>query len=276
MGDVEAPTDGPPISALIFDIDDTMYPVSSGFSDHRNLEVMVSYMVERLDIPSREEALELRNEYFRRYHSSVKGLTVATEEGRLPKPFDKADCARYWAENCDFTKYLGSLESNAPFAEALRTLRDDAGLILAAFSNSPREYALRCLDEMGLREFFADDHIFGVEDVLPACKPERACYEKVLHAIGDVPFEQVVMFEDSMKNIRSCKSLGMHTVLIDETLGSADGGEAALLGDAPCPDDPSVDVVMRHIGEICEVLPGLWRRRFDQRAEAPGSKAAPA
>merc|ERR1712136_349593 len=97
----------------------------------------------------------------------------------------------------------------------------DAKLKLICFTNSPRRYALRCLEFLGLRRFFPEDHVFAVEDVLPACKPQAVAFEQVLRSVGTVP-ERTVMFEDSMKNVRACAALGIRTVLIDE----GGGGEA--------------------------------------------------
>mmetsp|Transcript_48499 Transcript_48499/g.80369 ORF Transcript_48499/g.80369 Transcript_48499/m.80369 type:complete len:289 (+) Transcript_48499:48-914(+) len=263
------------VTTLIFDIDDTLYPVSCGFTEHRLNDVLISYMVERLGFESREEASELRTEYFRKYHSSIKGLAVATKEGRLPKPFDEADCAAYWAEYCQFTKYL---KPDPAFVQALGTLQE-AGLKFIAFSNSPRQYAINCLQALGVKDFFPDGQVFGVDDLLPLCKPEKAAFEKVLGSVGARP-EEAVMFEDSMKNIRACKALGLHTVLINEQLGEQAGSEATLLGDVPLPDDPAVDCAMQRIGQIQKVLPGLWKKRFEPAvtkeaaAEAAGPEAA--
>ena len=72
------------VETLIFDIDDTLYPMSSGFSDHRQ-GLVCKFMVERLGFATAEEAKTLRDEYFQRYHATVKGLTIAEEEGRLPE-----------------------------------------------------------------------------------------------------------------------------------------------------------------------------------------------
>ena len=44
------------------------------------------------------------------------------------------------------------------------------------FTNSPRKYGIRCLEALGIRQFFKDADIFAVDDVLRlsggACKPE--------------------------------------------------------------------------------------------------------
>jgi len=258
------------VELLLFDIDDCMYPMSSGFSDHRNGEVVCSYMVEKLGFESHEAAKALRDEYFQRYHSTMKGLTIATDEGRLPKPFVPHELGEYWAEYCDFEKYV---QPDSAFKEAVQSLRDEAGLKLAAFTNSPRQYALRCIEQMGLSELFPEGQVFAVEDVMPACKPEPAAFQAVLSALGVAP-EATVMFEDSMKNIRACKALGMQTVLVDETSGIA-GGEAALLADIPSPDDPAVDLVIQSVSQIRMAMPCLWNRRLHKpRLNSTDSYAA--
>ena len=65
-------------------MDDTLYDVSTGFTTHRNTDGATSFMVQRLGFPDAESAQRLRDEYFERYHSTVKGLTAAEEDGRLP------------------------------------------------------------------------------------------------------------------------------------------------------------------------------------------------
>ena len=99
------------------------------------------------------------------------------------------------------------------------------------------------------------------QDVLPACKPQPEAFQKVLDALKARP-ERTVMFEDSMKNIRACKELGIHTVLVYE---GDTGGEAALLGDTPLCDDPAVDAVIKDMSEAPRALPELWTKRFIKR-----------
>jgi hypothetical protein len=136
------------ITTLIFDIDDTLYPVrlaprtrrgarcqtqvSSRFSDHRNGAIVADFMVDALGFASQEAALKVRDEYFRKYHSTLKGLSVATSEGKLPKPFEEHMLGEYWAKHCEFEKFL---PPNLALAQQLKSLRDDAGLRLVVFTN---------------------------------------------------------------------------------------------------------------------------------------------
>ncbi|CAJ1420812.1 unnamed protein product [Effrenium voratum] len=161
-------------------------------------------MVDFLGFESTSSAKILRDEYFQRYHSTMKGLNVAMQEGRLPKPFYQEQLGQYWADHCDFARFL---HADPRQVEVIRSLSQDVGLKIAVFTNSPRQYALRCLDALGLRAFVPDEMVFAVEDVLPACKPQPEAFKKVLDAIGAAP-QRTVMFEDSMKNIRACKASG--------------------------------------------------------------------
>lgn len=251
------------VDTLLFDIDDTLYRVSSGFSDHRNGPVVEQFMIDELGFETAAEAKELRDEYFRRYHSTLVGLKAATAEGKLPRPFDQASLGAYWARHCDYSTYL------APDPELiadLLSLKNDAGMRMAVFTNSPRAYGLKCLTAMGLDGVFPEENIFAVEDVLPECKPQPEAFSKVLRALGAEP-QRTVMFEDSMKNVRACRELGMRTVLIDETMGEGSGGEARLLGDVAQREDPAVDVALEHIGQLRSRVPELWSQRIQIAGE---------
>ena len=250
---------GAPLDTLIFDIDDTLYPQSSGFSDHRNGPVVARFMTSELGFATEAEALALRTEMFQKYHSTLKGLKVASEEGRLPKPFELYSLGRYWAEHCEFATFL------PPNVELLAQLKEleALGYNMVIFTNAPKAYGLKCLEALGIAEVFPEGNIFGVEDVMPACKPEPAAFEHVLRSVGAASPETCVMFEDSMKNIRACKALGLKTVFIDESLGADVGGEAALLGDTKAAgDDGAIDATIRKIADLKAGVPGLWEKRL--------------
>jgi beta-phosphoglucomutase-like phosphatase (HAD superfamily) len=77
------------------------------------------------------------------------------------------------------------------------------------------------------------------------------------------------MVEDSMKNIRAAKELGMSTLLIaglgsltgknsSENDALANAANATKAGDIPDGTDPSVDVCIEHIKGMKAALPELW------------------
>lgn len=270
--DTTSSTDGVKMSAvstIIFDVDDTLYDVSTGFTAHRNTDGAVNFMMERLNFPSREAAQALRDEYFERYHATAKALGIAEAEGRLPPgapKFDPLELSLYWAENLDFS-LLGTKETYADLRSMLQSLKSASPDInLVAFSNGPRAYVLRALMEMGLDKIFPDERVWAVTDVLPHCKPEPEAFEAIFKKLGGVLPEECVMVEDSMKNVRAAKKLGMKTILVagkGALSGSikGDGAEAAEAtkpGDAPNTSDPSVDVAIEVAADMKKAIPSLW------------------
>jgi len=252
----------PSLTTLIFDVDDTMYDVGTGFTAHRNGYGATSFMVEKLGFESLEKAQVMRDEYFERYHSTAKALTVMEREGVIPPgapKFETEDLADWWATQLNFTL----LNSQSEEYKHLRQILEICPLRLVAFSNGPRKYVLRVLKELNLSELFPPQHVFAVDDVLPACKPEPEAFEKVFETLGIKDPRECVMIEDSMKNIRVAKMLGLKTILVT---GKSDhdnpshkhAAEATKTGDVPLADDPAVDVVIEHCGQLKLSCPGLW------------------
>jgi putative hydrolase of the HAD superfamily len=246
------------VTTIIFDVDDTLYDVGLGFSDHRNYEAAPQFMVEVLGFPSIESAKRVRNEYFERYHSTAKALTVAEQEGAFPpvdspskQPrFDPRDFDEYLATRLDFT-LLGGRRSK--LLEDLQAL----DLNIIAFSNGPRNYIKRVLIELGLWEIFGEDGLFAVGDLLPACKPEKDAFDKIFQSVG-VTAEECILVEDSMKNVRQAKKLGLKTVLVLGA-GRREARNETRNHDVPDEDDPAVDLAIETVEELREAAPTLWQ-----------------
>ena len=265
------------ISTIIFDVDDTLYDVSSGFTAHRNGDIIWKYMVDHYGFESLEAARKLRDEYFAIYHSTAKALTVAQTEGKFPKnctkTFDAKHMSQYWVDHCDYTKLWGN-HCYSSEEESKKAKRDFCVALskcpakLVAFSNGPRAYVTKVLDTLGYLELFGTDRsskdgsfVWGVDDVLPHCKPEAEAFKCIfdkLEAMDNqtkIRPEECIMVEDSMKNVRAAKALGMKTILIT---GSKEE-HRILEEDAPLTDDPAVDVAFQTVEEMATKLPGLWK-----------------
>eukprot|EP00980_Cylindrotheca_fusiformis_P008185 scaffold1734_cov196-Cylindrotheca_fusiformis.AAC.7 len=238
-----------PVTTLIFDVDDTLYDVATGFTAHRNGDAVQKFMVDHLKFPTTAAAMKVQDEYFSKYHSTAKALTVAEQEGKLPDgapQFDTQMLAAYWAANLNFD-LLG------PPKKDLYEKLSKCPCTLIAFSNGPRKYVRRVLEKLELFDLFGEERLYAVDDVLPYCKPEKEAFEKIFQNIGNPPPESCVMVEDSMKNIRKAKELGMKTVLIT---GMTETGRI-LPDDKPEINDPTVDCSMQTIEEFFDELPGL-------------------
>lgn len=259
---------GSRVTTLIFDVDDTLYDVGCGFSDHRNYEGAPNFMVESLGFRDFESAKKIRDEYFERYHSTTKALTVAELEGRFPplesgqsakQPrFDPKELDEFFATKLNFQLLGGKKTSLFHDLKA-------CPLQKIIFSNGPRSYVKRILQELGLLEIFDNERIFAVTDVLPACKPEAEAFEKVFRSVG-VTAAECVMIEDSMKNVRRAKVLGLGTVLVVGKGRLHLETESSRRYDGPIVDDPAVDVAIETVEELRQAIPSLWECRPDEES----------
>ena len=241
-----------PVSTLIFDLDDTLYDPSTGLSPS-NLPRLYRYMVDRMGFTSKHRAMLLAEEYFERYGSDSAGLTVAAQEGRLPgnRSFNQPELAEWFATQTPFERYLH------PASKRFQDLLRGCPLKLVVFTNSPKPYAEKALEILQLRDIFDNEKIrspfdrspmrrfYAVEDVLPTCKPDPRAFGNILRRIRSSPSETIVV-DDSMKNLRAAKLLGMRTVLVQP--------EAPSL---PVHSEPAVDAAIHGVGEIFEAMHAL-------------------
>lgn len=239
------------LRCMIWDVDDTLYDVSTGFTSHRNGPIVWQFMVDRLHFPSLQAAKEVRDTYFEKYHATAKALTVAQQEGKFPPDapqFQTADLAHYWTEHLDFSLLPPKTDH---FIQQLQAMP----LSHVAFSNGPRVYVKRVLQQLGLwGTVFSEETLFAVDDVLPHCKPEKEAFEKIFQNV-QVTAEECIMVEDSMKNIRRAKELGMKTILV---AGRRRSNKDTNASDAPIVDDPAVDAVVETVEDLQTQMTELW------------------
>lgn len=187
------------IPAILFDLDNTLYPASSGVMAQIDQRIG-EYVTQRLGIGA-EEALMLRRTYCETFGTTLRGLLHHYTD----------------IETDDYLQFVHNVEIE-------ELLRFDAELdaALAAldvpkiiFTNSPREHAERVLKALGLAHHF--EQVFDLRHFNFVGKPDPAAYRLVLDYVG-VPGTAVLMVEDSAHNLSPAKALGMTTMLIGELL----------------------------------------------------------
>ena len=99
-----------------------------------------------------------------------------------PRVFVPETLSKYWCDNCNFDLVVPDVRVINALGE-LKAL----GMKLCLFTNGPKEYAKIMLKQLSLDQIFEPEHFFGVEDVLPHCKPEAEAFNKVLAAAGCRP-----------------------------------------------------------------------------------------
>lgn len=193
------------IDTWVFDLDDTLYPASSNFFP-QVAERMGLYVAEAFDLPLAEAKLEQRR-LFLEYGTTLSGLVA--EHGI------EVDAYARFLMQVDY----GRIPRNPALVDAIARL---PGRVLV-FTNGFREHALACLDQLGFPpgsfEAIADIRTI---DFKP--KPRPVAFEIFFEVHGVDPHRSI-FFEDSPRNLRTAKDVGMKTVHV---LSDTDWGKMGL------------------------------------------------
>lgn len=201
-----------PISTILFDLDNTLYPASSGLM--QGVDTRITEYVQNLLGLDAEQAMALRRHYFADYGTTLRGLqhhhTVDPE---------------------DYLAYVHdvALESFLASDAELDHLLSKVAATKAIFTNAPGEYARRVLAVLGIERHFAQ--IFDIRFFAFRPKPDPACYQCALDAIG-IGGTQAILVEDTPQNLAPAHALGMTTILV----GQRPGSRAATAADHVAPD----------------------------------------
>ncbi|KAB2604916.1 hypothetical protein D8674_037731 [Pyrus ussuriensis x Pyrus communis] len=258
---------------LLFDLDDTLYPYSSGIATACRINIE-DYMVEKLGI-DRSIIPELGNLLYKNYGTTMAGLRAIGYDfdydeyhsfvhGRLPY------------ENIKPDPVLRSLLLNLPYRKII-------------FTNADQIHAAKALSRLGLEDIFegiicfetlnpihkntvSDDEddiefvglsstttttsssqIFDIighfatanpTSKLPktpiVCKPSEDAIERALK-IANINPQRTLFFEDSVRNIQAGKRVGLQTVLV----GTSQRVKGA-------------DYALESIHNLREAIPELW------------------
>lgn len=262
---------------LLFDLDDTLYPVSAGLAAGV-LKNIKDYMVEKLGI---DTALipELCNLLYKNYGTTMAGI-------------------RAIGYDFDYDEYHSYVHGRLPYENLkpdpiLRTLLLSLPIRKVIFTNADKIHAAKTLSKLGLEGCFegiicfetlnpvhkstvSDDEddiefvgstasssragdsnithkIFDIighfsrnnsTSELPkapiVCKPSEDAIEKALK-IANINPQRTLFFEDSVRNIQSAKRVGLDTVLV----GTSHRCKGA-------------DYALESIHNIKEAIPELW------------------
>lgn len=211
-------------STLFFDLDDTLYPSSSGLWSLIR-ERMSLYMQERMNLPA-SEIPTLREKYYRSYGTTLRGL-------QMHHDVDANDYLSY-VHDLQLEQYL---QPNPGLREILLSLPQKRWI----FTNADSRHAGRVLKVLGLDDCF--DGIIDIYALNFVCKPATSAYLKALKIAGDINSQQCVVLDDSPSNLKTAQELGFCTVLINSK------------------DDHQSDYCLSSLNELPAVMPQLWEER---------------
>ncbi|XP_040992984.1 uncharacterized protein LOC121239744 [Juglans microcarpa x Juglans regia] len=276
----------PKYECLVFDLDDTLYPLSSGLSAQITKNIQ-EYMLQKLGIEE-NKVPQLCVALYKDYGTTLAGLKAIG----------------YNFEYDDFHSYVhGRLPYHMLKPDpVLRGLLLSLPIRKVIFTNSDKAHTVRALSRLGLEDCFegiisfetlnpthkngfpveADDkdgdprpssisstEAFDINEYLShpnaslelprtpvVCKPFEQAYDEVFKTANIDP-QRTLFFDDSLHNIQAGKRVGLHTVLV--------GTPHRTQG---------VDYALESIHNIREALPELWEAEEKSESVSYSGKVA--
>lgn len=194
---------------MLFDLDDTLYPSTSGVWDAIG-DRMDSYIIKTLGVAA-NEVKQIRNGLFHEYGTTLRGLKTL-----------------YHIDEREFLDYVHDI----PLTQFLR--KDEALIETISaydsrkviFTNANQGHAERVLEVLGLADFFPE--IVDVLQISPYCKPLPQAYQKALEIIQIEDPENCVFIDDSPRNIKTAREMGFYTIQVG-TENRCEFADAAIL-----------------------------------------------
>ncbi|HEY4721376.1 MAG TPA: pyrimidine 5'-nucleotidase [Anaerolineae bacterium] len=186
------------IKYLIFDLDETLYPRQAGLMQEIGVRIL-RYLIERLGLPE-DQAKELKQHYYQQYGTTLRGLIVE-------RPDVDPEDYLHFVHDIPLSNYIGP---NPALGDMLRSIP----LTKVIFTNSTIEHAQQVLATLGIADQFST--IIDVRSVDFVSKPDLRAYQCILDLLparGD----ECILIEDSVRNLRPGKALGMTTILVDSS-----------------------------------------------------------
>ncbi|MBN2051572.1 MAG: HAD-IA family hydrolase [Spirochaetales bacterium] len=193
------------IDYILFDMDNTLYPESSGLGPAMR-DRMNAFTADFLKV-SPERAQELRRKYLPVYGTTLRWLQQCHGLEAVHRFMDEVHPKNIHA-------YIGK-------NPGLRRMIEDLPVGVSVLTNSPPEHAERILSELGIEDLF--DHVFDITFNDYNGKPYESCFTKVLSTVA-MEAHQVLLVDDVPDYLIPFRDLGGQILLMDETGRHRDSG----------------------------------------------------
>lgn len=202
--------------AMFFDLDDTLYPSTTGIWNAIG-DRMDHYITNSLGFAP-VDVKKMRNELFYEYGTTLRGLkTLYDIDERAFLDF---------VHDVPLDRFL---QKDIALVDTL-SLFPNRKII---FTNASQDHAVRVIEILGIDEFFSE--IIDILQISPYCKPMPEAYHKALEIIGLSNPADCVVIDDSPRNLKTASEMGFFTIQVgsDTRCPYAD---AAILTIADLPD----------------------------------------
>lgn len=181
-------------NAILFDLDDTLYPQNSHLMDNLLLRIH-KFMEEELHFSS-EEIPEIRQRLYKTYGTTLRGLQ-----------------SEYEVDMDTYLDYLNEvpLENYLSKDLALGELLSSITQPKYVFTNSDRTHAEKVLNLLDINDHFLK--IIDIYDLAPYCKPQSEAFQIAMKLVKESP-ENCLFIDDSPANLSMAQQLGMTTISV--------------------------------------------------------------
>lgn len=208
--------------AVIFDLDDTLYPqlqhVHSGFA------AVATYVDRHFDVPAKDVYATLR--FLREADCRGHEFQTLCQMYRLDAAVVSDLVREYQAHRPQLWLSHGALT-------AIATLRD-AGWRTALLTNGDPSVQAKKVRALGLTELV--DHVVYASEYAPGGKPAREPFVEVLRRLQVAPHEAVMVGDDPVNDVDGARAAGLRTIFLARPgRPHHDGADAVvhLLNDVP-------------------------------------------
>ncbi len=187
---------------FFFDLDNTLYPKSSGIDQLMARRIELFFM-EHLQLPA-EESRQLGARFYQDYGLAIKGLI---------KHFS-IDPAVYDAFVDGGLPLEDILKPNLKLQRILSSLNEHGTCWV--FTNAGRTHATRVLRLLQLDSYFAGVIYCDYSEPNFPAKPDRLAFQRAMNCVGVEEASRCYFFDDAIGNIRAAREVGWKVIYVDE------------------------------------------------------------
>ena len=180
--------------AWIFDLDNTLYPVSANLFDQIDKR-MCSYIANFLKT-SESEAHKVQKRYFQEHGTSLRGMMENHKMDPIP-----------------YLEYVHKIDLSAIIRDdQMERALDKLPGRKIVFTNAEASYAEKVLERLGIAHHFEDVFDIVAANFIP--KPAPLVYQRFVKQYK-IDSENSVMVEDIVRNLKPAADMGMKTVWVE-------------------------------------------------------------
>ena len=178
----------------IFDLDNTLYPVSTNLFDQIDKR-MCSYIANFLNT-SESEAHKVQKSYFQEHGTSLRGMMENHKMDPIP-----------------YLEYVHKIDLSAIIRDdQMERALDKLPGRKIVFTNAAASYAEKVLERLGIAHHFEDIFDIVAANFIP--KPAPIVYQSFVKKYK-IDSENSIMVEDIVRNLKPAADMGMKTVWVE-------------------------------------------------------------